>query len=74
MGLSQIVDNYYQLLLSISGGKVGFPCFHLYERDEDLPKREIPATATSNDFKLRGADALISIVAARSGAVVKVMR
>ena len=60
----------------ISGGKIGFPCFHLYESDEELPKHEIPVdiTASNPDFKLRGADALISIVAARSGADVRVMR
>lgn len=56
-----------------NGEKIGFPCFHLYERDEDIPDTLSKQTKAS-DIKLRGADALVALVAARLGLEVDILR
>jgi len=57
------------------GGYVGFPCFHLYENEADLPKEDAanPTTCTST-LSLKGADALLYVAAARTGLPVSMMR
>lgn len=51
------------------GGYLGFPCFHLYEQESDLPSNALLAKKDlmGSDLKLRGADALIAIVGAQAG-------
>lgn len=58
-----------------SGCRLGFPCFHLYERDEDLPSDQaLDSTLTTEKLRLRGADALLATTAARLGLTVHIMR
>lgn len=57
------------------GGLLGFPCFHLYETDEDLPKEEdLKEDARAANIRLRGADALLAVAAARLGLRVHILR
>ncbi len=57
------------------GGRLAFPCFHLYEREEDLPQSEpLEPEIKCQDLMLRGADALIAVCAARVGLDVSVLR
>ena len=57
------------------GGRLAFPCFHLYEQEEDLPTpAQLGPGIKASDIKLRGADALLAVVAARAGLAVEILR
>jgi len=57
------------------GEKIGFPCFHLYKREVDLPQDAmLTKNVKASNLKLRRADALIAIAAARAGLKVSIMR
>ena len=57
------------------GGRLAFPCFHLYEREEELPQSDpLEQDIKCQDLKLRGADALIAVCAARVGLDVSFLR
>jgi hypothetical protein len=52
---------------------LGFPCFHLYEFDE-LPHETLSNELKACNIKLRGADSIIAVTAARLGLTVEVVR
>jgi hypothetical protein len=56
------------------GGDVGFPCFHLYECEADLPRVPLAPGVKASQIHLKGADAIIAIVAARMGLSVRFLR
>lgn len=57
------------------GGLLGLPCFHLYEREQDLPSTpQLGPHTRAADLRLRGADALFAVAAARLGLSVSIMR
>ncbi len=61
----------------VDGATIGFPCYHLYEGEEDLPKLEgfKGLKLTAKDLKrLRGADALMTMVAVNAGFKVSLLR
>ncbi len=56
------------------GGPMGVSCMHLYEADTDLPRGEmIPSAANASGAaaRLKGSDAIVSIVCARLGLAVE---
>jgi hypothetical protein len=61
----------------LDGSSVGFPCHHLYEGEEDLPAVSgyKGMRMTAKDLKrLRGADALMMLVAVNAGFKVSLIR
>eukprot|EP01031_Cornospumella_fuschlensis_P034647 gene34647-41959_t len=75
----QLVKAFQEVLSSDSfysdGCLLGFPCFHLYESDEDLPKEEdLTKQVTTQQLRLRGADSMLAMIAARLGVKVRVVR
>ena len=57
-----------------SGGEIGFPCFHLYECEADLPRVPLSPSVKSSEIHLKGADAIIAVVAARMGLALRFLR
>jgi hypothetical protein len=61
----------------LDDSSVGFPCHHLYEGEEDLPSVSgfKGMRMTAKDLKrLRGADALMMLVAVNAGFKVSLIR
>ena len=56
------------------GGEIGFPCFHLYECEADIPCVPLDPNIKSSEIHLKGADAIIAVVAARMGLSLRLLR
>lgn len=84
-----LVDALRDPVFMESGGRVGFACLHLYERDSALPGDRLPPTTSCADVMLKGvpkvvvcvcghgssgADALVAVICARLGLSVEVER
>lgn len=55
-------------------GFLGFPCFHLYESKELPNDSVLNDMVTTKSIRMKGADALLAVAAARMGLSVKVLR
>ena len=72
---SQRGKSFYELLelalsdkdFMVEGGLLGIPCFHLYEKDVNLPivDTQINNFVRAKDLQLKGADAIVYVSAAR---------
>ena len=58
------------------GGLLGFPCFHTYEFEEQLPTTEQlnRRDLIGAHVRLRGADAILAVVGAQAGFVLSLWR
>mmetsp|Transcript_428 Transcript_428/g.746 ORF Transcript_428/g.746 Transcript_428/m.746 type:complete len:753 (+) Transcript_428:182-2440(+) len=58
------------------GGLLGFPCLHMYEDDNELPPQDESGelTVAGQNLRLKGADAILYIAAARLGLKPRVVR
>lgn len=74
---ARLIAAFRALLSSnaLPGIKLGFPCFHLYETEAELPKDgDLNEKVRTNTIGLRGADALLAVTAARLGFHVRILR
>lgn len=55
-------------------GVLAFPCFHLYDNHELPDDSAFNDNITTDSISLKGADALLSVAAARMGLSVKILR